>query len=312
MNEILEKILGFISPYQEQALHLLNGGMTQVMGVLGQLGLSKEDFLTGLLLFSAEISLFLLIVIGMMHLSHTRNRRKDVVMAKELKAKIKEYLPGRKEKLKAVIADMVPQDEAWAAKSAEEAADYEKGLYSKILKIILRKDMDGAMGISHDVERLGDSYQRIVTHLSEAAVTIADTGSKAGKGGGNAADAEKISELKSIVAKLRKEKQQLQDELEASIKSMDNIVKEYSRIYSDAPNSEGTEHLEKEIAALREKVGIHLGDEGAGEEPEPESAKKAGSSAGQDDLGGDVPDLDIEQNEDLKQLREETGLDKEK
>ncbi len=309
MNEILEKVLGFITPYQQQAIHLLDGVLKQAMGILGQIGLSKEDFLTGLLMFSAEISLFLLIVIGIMQVRHSRRRHKDVALAKELKAKIKEYLPGRTEKLKAVIGDMVPQDEAWAAKSAEEATGYEKGLYTKILKIILRKDMDDAMGINNDVERLGDSYQRIVTHLSEAAVAIGDTGSP-GKGG-SAADAEKISELKSIVAKLRKEKQQLQDELEASIKSMDNIVKEYSRIYSDAPNSEGTEHLEKEIAALREKVGIHLGDaEGSGEDPEPEPARKAGSSAVQVDLGVDVPDIDIEQNEDLKQLREETGIDK--
>lgn len=311
MNDMLDKIVGFIAPYQEQALHLLDGVMKQMISVLGQLGVSKEDFLTGLLLFSLEITLFLLIVIGIMRFANARKKNKDVVLAKELKAKIKEYMPDRIEKLKAVIADMVPQDEAWAAKSAEEAASYEKGLYSKILKIILRQDMDEAMGIHNDVERLGDSYHRIVTHLGEAAVTISDTAGKGGKGGSSQADAEKISELKSIVAKLRKEKQQLQDELEASIKSMDNIVKEYSRIYSDAPNKEGTEHLENEIAALREKVGFHLGDDDASETASaPRPAAKTAPAAAQDDIVADVPDVDIEENEELKQLREETGIEK--
>ena len=315
MNDILEKILGFIRPVQENALHLFDALVQKMVLLVGQVGISKEDLLTGLLMFSLEIMLVLLIIIGIMRFSHARKHRKDVVLAKALKEKIKEYLPGRQEKLRAVIADMVPHDEAWAAKSAEEATSYEKGLYSRILKIILRKDLDGAMGVHNDVERVGDSYHRIVTHLAEGGISEAseDTG-KSAKGGSNSADQEKISELKSIVAKLRKEKQQLQDELEASIKSMDNIVKEYARIYSEAPNKEGTEHLEKEIALLREKVGIHLGDDDSGLEspdPEPDPVAKPASQAAPQDLGIDVPDVDIDRNEELKALREKTGLEKE-
>jgi len=310
MNDILDKILGFIKPIQEQVSYLLDGGVEQLVNVVSTVGIGKEDLLTGLLMFSLEIMLVLIIVIGIMRLSNARKHRKDVSLAKELKTKIKEYLPGREEKLKAIIADMVPHDEAWAAKSAAEAASYEKNLYSRILKIILRKDMDGAMGVNTDVERLGDSYQRIVTHLGEGAVGDIGGGTDGGGKSGEA-DAEKISELKSIVAKLRKEKQQLQDELEASIKSMDNIVKEYSRIYSEAPNAEGTEHLEKEIAALREKVGIHLGDDDEGGEakPEPEPVEdKAGWVDAEP--GAEVPEVDIEKNEELQELREKTGIEK--
>lgn len=310
MNDILDKLFGYIQPVQEKGLHLLDGVMQQLAGLVGQIGMSKEDLLTGLLMFSLEITLVLLIIIVYMRFSNARKRRKDVVLAKELKAKIKEYLPGREEKLKAIIADMVPHDEAWAAKSAQEAAGYEKSLYSRILKIILRKDMDGAMGVNNDVERLGDSYQRIVTHLGEGAV--GDIGNDGRGGGGSSqADAEKIAELKSIVAKLRKEKQQLQDELEASIKTMDNIVKEYSRIYSDAPHAEGTEHLEKEIAALREKVGIHLGEEEGGkEDPEPEPVSARDETGIGVDAGADIPDVEIDRNEELKELREKTGIEK--
>ncbi len=301
MNEIVDKVLGYILHFQEKAMHMFEGVIGKVVGVVGDVGISKGDLLTGLLMFSLEISLVLIIIIGMVRLVHARKKQKDLALAKELKEKIQEYLPGREQKLKAIIADMVPHDEAWAAKSAAETASYEKGLYSRILKIILRKDMDSAMGINHDVERLGDSYHRIVTHLSEGAV--GDVGG--GGGGGSSADVEKISELKSIVAKLRKEKQLLQDELEASIKSMDNIVKEYTRIYSGAPNSEGTEHLEKEIALLREKVGVHLGDDvEPAVESEPESTDVVA------DLSDEVLDLDIDKNEELKELREEIGMDK--
>ena len=293
MNEILEKIFEYITPVQEMAWDLFNGVMQQVLVMVGKLGLTKEDFLTGLLLFSVEISFFLLIVILYMRFANARRHRKDVVLAKELKAKIKEYLPGREEKLKAIIADMVPHDEAWAAKSAQEAAGYEKSLYSRILKIILRKDMDGAMGVNNDVERLGDGYQRIVTHLSEGAV--GDVAAGGGGSGSSQADQEKVTELKSIVAKLRKEKQQLQDELEASVKSIDSISKEYARIYSEAPNKEGTEHIEEELAKLRAKIGVHLDNDNAGAAGEEES---------------DVPDVDIDKNEELQELREKTGIEK--
>ncbi|MDH5444330.1 MAG: hypothetical protein OEY52_02165 [Gammaproteobacteria bacterium] len=290
MNDILEKIFEFITPVQELVWNLFDGVMQQVLIMVGKIGLSKEDFLTGLLLFSAEISFFLLVVILYMRFANARRHRKDVVLAKELKAKIKEYLPGREEKLKAIIGDMVPQDEEWAAKSAMEAAGYEKSLYSRVLKIILRKDMDGAMGIHNDVERLGDGYQRIVTHLGEGMVDGGGASSGGGGGGGSASSVDsakddKITELKSIVAKLRKEKQQLQDELEASIKSIDSISKEYSRIYSDAPSKEGTEHIEEELSKLRAKIGVHLDDE------------------------DDVPDIDVERSDEIKELREQTGLD---
>lgn len=309
MNDILDKILGYIQPLQEKAMHLFAEIMQQFADVVSQVGVSKTDMLTGFLMFSLEITLLLIIIIGIMRFMNARKRHKDVALAKELRAKIKEYLPAREEKLKSIISDMVPHDEAWAAKSAGEAASYEKSLYSRILKIILRKDMDGAMGVNNDVERLGDSYQRIVTHLAEG--TVGDVGGESG-GGSNSADAEKISELKSIVAKLRKEKQQLQDELEASIKSMDSIVKEYARVYSDAPSSEGSEKLEKEIAMLRDKVGIHLGDdEETGDEPETEpSAAEAAPTAEPEDIGAEVPDVDMDQNEELKDLREQTGIEK--
>ena len=53
------------------------------------------------------------------------------------------------------------------------------------------------------------------------------------------------------------------------------------------------------------QVGIHLGDdEGLGEDPEPEPAASP-------DIGVDVPDIDIEKNEELKELREKTGIEKE-
>lgn len=313
MNDILDKVLGYILPIQEKAMQLFDGMMQQLVTVVSHIGVSKGDLLTGLLMFSLEITLVLLIIIGIMRFMNARKRHKDVKLAKELKAKIKEFLPGREEKLKAVIADMVPHDEAWAAKSANEAASYEKSLYSRILKIILRKDMDGAMGVNNDVERLGDSYQRIVSHLAEGGAVSEAVSGDSGGGGNNSVDAEKISELKSIVAKLRKEKQQLQGELEASIKSMDDIVKEYSRIYSDAPSAESTEHLEKEMAALREKVGIRLDDdETAGKDPTPEPEAKAEAKPATEtpDIGAEVPDVDIEQNEELKELREQTGVEK--
>ncbi len=166
------------------------------------------------------------------------------------------------------------------------------------------------MGINNDVERLGDGYQRIVAHLSEGAG--GDFGG--GDSGGSATDSakdDKISELKSIVAKLRKEKQQLQDELEASIKSIDSISKEYSKIYSDAPNKEGTAHLEEELSKLKAKIGVHLDDDDgmdseSNELPETESVESAGLPV---DGADDVPDMDIERSEELKELREKTGLE---
>lgn len=246
--EFIQPLLDMLQPY-------LGGIMKQVSALLHLDSFSSEDLLTGLLFFSLEISVVLVIIILVMSASHRRKSRSGLAFAKELKNRIKEYLPARKEKLAAMIKDLVPHDEAWAKKSAEEAAEYEKAVYKRILNIALQRDLDGCLSINTDMERLTDSYQRILTHLS------GDGGGAVGGG----AETEKISELKSIVAKQRKEKQKLQDELEETVKVVDGIVKEYSRIFSDAPNQEGVESLEKALEGLKDKIGVHIKDGESGD-----------------------------------------------
>lgn len=274
----MDAILETIKPYLDQIGSLLNLD-----------AFSSGDLLTGLLFFSLEISLVLIVIIVVMSASGRRKKKTNLNFAKELKQRIKEYLPARKEKLAAMIADLVPHDEAWAKKSAEEAAEYEKAVYKRILNIAMQKDLDGCLNINTDMERLTDSYQRILNHLS---------------GGDEGSETEKVSELKSIVAKQRKEKQKLQDELEETVKVVDGIVKEYSRIFSDAPNKEGVEHLEEALAGLKDKIGVHIKDDDSGSAPvtdgdaggaaEPAAAKPAAPEVTDDQAvadGGPVEDL---------------------
>ncbi|MDH5180122.1 MAG: hypothetical protein OEZ39_15430 [Gammaproteobacteria bacterium] len=283
--------MSFIQPYLDKLQPYIDGFMHQVSALLNLGAFSTKDLLTGLLFFSLEISLVLIIIIIYMSASHRRKNRKGLQFAKDLKNRIKEYLPARKEKLTAMIADLVPHDEAWARKSAEEAAEFEKAVYKRILNIALHKDLDNCLSITTDMERLTDSYQRILTYLS-------------GEGGGatgGGSETEKVSELKSIVAKQRKEKQKLQDELEETIKVVDGIVKEYSRIFSDAPNKEGVDHIEQALAGLKEKIGVHIKDEDSGNVSvgEDESAPAAAAE----------PAAETTKDPELEQLREVTGVE---
>lgn len=256
----------FIQPYLDMLQPYIEGVLTQITALLNMNEFSSKDLLTGLLFFSLEVSLVLLIIIVVMSTKHRRKNNKSLGFAKELKKRIKEYLPARKEKLTAMIAELVPHDEDWARKSAEEAAEFEKAVYKRILNIAMQKDLDGCLSINTDMERLTDSYQRILNHL----------GGDGGAVGGGGSETEKVAELKSIVAKQRKEKQKLQDELEETVKVVDGIVKEYSRIFSDAPNKEGVEHLEEALQGLKDKIGVHIkDDDGPGVESSAEAATTA-------------------------------------
>ncbi|MDH5408536.1 MAG: hypothetical protein OEZ33_03855 [Gammaproteobacteria bacterium] len=276
----------FIQPVLDMLQPLMGGLVDNVAALLNLNAFSTKDLLTGLLFFSLEISLVLVIIIAVISARNRRKNRKGIEFAKELKMRIKEYLPARKEKLAAMITDLVPHDEAWAKKCAEEAAEYEKAVYTRILNIALQKDLDSCLSINTDMERLTDSFQRILTHLGEDGGAV----------GGGGSDSEKVSELKSIVAKQRKEKQKLQDELEETVKVVDDIVKEYSRIFSDAPNQEGVEHLEKALDDLKNKIGVHVKDENG-------SVTVSDDDPAVDDQG------EIKPNPSLKKLKEQTGVE---
>jgi len=298
MSDIGITAMEYIQPLLDMLRPYIGGALDQVAALLNLNAFSTKDLLTGLLFFSLEISMVLVIIIAIISARNRKKNRKGIAFAKELKARIKEYLPARKEKLAAMIADLVPHDEAWAKKSAEEAAEYEKAVYTRILNIALQRDLDGCLNINTDMERLTDSFQRILTHL----------GGDGGAVGGGSDENEKISELKSIVAKQRKEKQKLQDELEESVKVVDGIVKEYSRIFSDAPNKEGIEHLESALEQLKGKIGVHIkGNDGdvsvadndsGGDKAEPDPAV---------DDQGEVEE--VKPNPSLSKLREQTGVD---
>lgn len=289
----------FIQPYLDMIQPYLDGLINQASALLNLNSFSTKDLLTGLLFFSLEISLVLVIIIIFMSVSHKRKSRQGIAFAKELKNRIKEYLPIRKEKLTAMIIDLVPHDEAWAKKSAEEAAEYEKAVYKRILNIALQRDLDACLSVNTDMERLTDSYQRILTHL----------GGDGGGAVGGGSEAEKITELKSIVAKQRKEKQKLQDELEETVKVVDGIVKEYSRIFSDAP-SEGIEHIEAALEELKGKIGVHIKDDDSGNASSNENSGKEAApqveSQGEAETEGEEAKP---KDPALNKLREMTGVE---
>ena len=289
MSEWIDKAMAFLEPYLGGLSTYYDELMHYVAKFADQDVLGNPDVLTSLLFFLLEIVVVLIIVIVMMMLSSYRKRNKDLSLAQDIKDRLEAYLPKRKENLRAMIGELVPHDEEWASKSAQEAADYEKSIYSRILKIIMRQELDVAQNITNDVERLGESYKRILSNISENGVSSS---------GGGGDENEKISELKSIVGKLRKEKQKLQDELEESVKSVDDIVKEYSRMYSDSPHKEGVEHLEKEVEQLREKIGEHLSNSES-EEPE-QAVEDTGEII---DLQADIPEP--EEPEPVEEIKEE-------
>jgi len=291
MSDLIDKTMTFLAPY----LAWLGSFYDELMQYAGKLSemdvMANNDVLTSLLFFLLELVLVLIGVIVMMLLSSYRKRNKDMSLAHDIKNRLQAYLPKRKENLRAMISELVPHDDEWAAKTAQEAVDYEKSIYSRILKIIMRQELDVAQNITSDIERLGESYKRILSNLGESAV---------GNGGGD--ENEKISELKSIVAKLRKEKQKLQDELEDSVKSVDDIVKEYSRMYSDSPNKEGMEHLEQEVEQLRNKIGEHLNTDEETDRPEEDPGEII-------DLQADVPEAEVP--EPVEDAQQEVEAEKE-
>ncbi|MDR9435488.1 MAG: hypothetical protein RI563_01320 [Thiohalophilus sp.] len=211
-----------------------------------------NEFLTGLLVLTSELSAVLLLGAIVLLVVMIRRQRKHRRLALELINRLRDSEAERRQKLVALLTEHLEMDAEQADARARSMLKCETSLYSHVLSLFMGRDPEQLLQVDHDVERLVRSYY----HLLE-----------------EEEDDEGDAERESLIVKLKRENKQLRDEknslqknLETTMETMENMMDEYASMY-EGGHKEGEQRLKNEMFKLQQKISKVVSSDNGEEQP---------------------------------------------
>lgn len=225
-----------------------------------------NETLTSLLVVFSEIGLFLALAAIVIAYFIMRRKYKDNQLARQVVEALRECESARKANLMDILQKVHDVDEEFASQTAEAMLSSEKRIYNRVLKIFLGHEREGITALQRDVENMAATYRKLIDSIKALHIEGADRGENPKR------EAQLRAQLKQVEA----EKQKLQEDLDEAMGSMENMLKEYTQMYSGGARKEGLKHIENELTQLKQKISENLVE---------------GESGGTDDDEDNVPDL---------------------
>ncbi|MDZ7803705.1 hypothetical protein [Thiohalophilus sp.] len=196
-----------------------------------------NEFLTGLLVLTSELSAVLLLGAIVLLVWMIRRQRKHRRLALELIHRLRESEPERRQKLVALLTEHLEMNAEQAEARARAMLKCETSLYSHVLRLFMGRDPEQLLQVDHDVERLVRSYYHLLETEDE----------------GDAERESLLVKLKRENKQLRDEKASLQKNLETTMETMENMMDEYASMY-EGGHKEGEQRLKNEMFKLQQKI----------------------------------------------------------
>ncbi|MBI3562028.1 MAG: hypothetical protein HY080_09980 [Gammaproteobacteria bacterium] len=208
-----------------------------------------NESLTGTLLVFAEIGAVLAIVTIIVLIVMLRRSSKDRLAAKAFVDGLHQHELKRKENLISVMQKVHDMDPELAVKTAQSMLSCEKQIYNRVLKIFLGHDREALGQLQRDVENMAGAYRK----LADTAETI--NGAEQVERGENP---RQNAHLRTQIKQLENEKAKLERDLSEAMTSMENMLKEYTQMYSGGGKKDGVKHIENELTQLKQKISENL------------------------------------------------------
>ena len=123
----------------------------------------------------------------------------------------------------------------------------EKKIYNNVLKLFMGHDREALAGVQKDVENMASAYRKL---MSPAETTqIIERGE----------NPKQIAQMRAALKQVSAERDKLQEDLDEAMLSMENMLKEYTQMYSGGgAKKEGLKHIENELGQLKQKIEENL------------------------------------------------------
>ena len=216
-----------------------------------------SETITSFLVVFSEVGVLLALVGIVIAFFIMRRKHKDNILAQQVVDTLRESESARKANLMDILQKVHDVDEEFAAQTAHAMLSSEKRIYNRVLKIYLGHERDGITDLQKDVENMATTYRRLIDSIKAMHVSEPERGD----------NPKREAQLRTHIKQLEAEKQKLQEDLDESMVSMDNMLKEYTQMYSGSgAKKEGLKHIENELTQLKRKISENLVEDIGGDD----------------------------------------------
>ena len=210
-----------------------------------------NESLTSFLVVFSEVGVLLALIGIVVGFFVMRRKHKDNLLARQVVETLRESESARKANLMDILQKVNEVDEDFAAQTAHAMLTSEKRIYNRVLKMYLGHERDGITELQKDVEHMATTYRKLIDSVKAMHPCEPERGE----------NPKHEAQLRTKIKQLEVEKQKLQEDLDASMVSMDNMLKEYTQMYSGSgARKEGLKHIENEMSQLIQKISENLVD----------------------------------------------------
>jgi DNA repair exonuclease SbcCD ATPase subunit len=218
-----------------------------------------SETITSFLVIFSEVGVLLALVGILIAFLMMRRKHKENILAQQVVETLRESESARKANLMDILQKVHEVDEEFAAQTAHAMLSSEKRIYNRVLKIYLGHERDGITDLQKDVENMASTYRHLIDSIKAMHVSEPERGD----------NPKREAQLRTQIRQLEAEKQKLQEDLDESMQSMENMLKEYTQMYSGGgAKKEGLKHIENELTQLKRKISENLVEDTSADEDE--------------------------------------------
>jgi DNA repair exonuclease SbcCD ATPase subunit len=211
-----------------------------------------SETITSFLVIFSEVGVLLALVAIIVGFFVMRRKHKDNILAHQVVETLRESESARKANLMDILQKVHEVDEEFASQTAHAMLASEKRIYNRVLKMFLGHERDGILDLQKDVENMATTYRKLIDSIKAMHVSEPVAGDSP----------KRDAQLRIQIKQLEAEKQKLQEDLDESMASMENMLKEYTQMYAGGgAKKEGLKHIENELSQLKHKIAKNLVDD---------------------------------------------------
>jgi len=206
-----------------------------------------NEMVTGLMVVLSQIGVVLALAAVVTIFLFVRRKQKDNSLCKKFIDLLKQKEGGRKDKLMEALQKVHNMNDELAEQTAKSMLSSEKKIYNHVLKLFMGHDRDSLAEVQKDVENMASAYRKLIaTAESAPAVEHGDS-------------PKHNAQMRPAMNQLTAERDKLQQDLDEAMLSMENMLKEYTQMYSGGgAKKEGLKHIENELGQLKQKIEENL------------------------------------------------------
>ena len=220
-----------------------------------------NETLTSFLVVFSEIGVLLALIAIIVAFFVMRRKHRDNLLVRQVVETLRESESARKANLMDILKKVHDMDEEFAAQTAQAMLSCEKRIYNRVLKIFLGHERDSITELQKDVENMASTYRKMIDSIKAMHISDPEPSD----------NPKREAQLRMQLKQAEAEKDKLQEDLDEAMSSMENMLKEYTQMYSGGgAKKEGVKHIENELVQLKRKIAENLVDDVEEEEDIPE------------------------------------------